>query len=556
MTDLTIEQQRAIAMANARMRAAQATAQPAPAAAPEKSWGDTITDAGMGAWVGARGVMSGGGQLLAKGLEAVSPKGSALERFAQEQAVKSKGYQDAAETRGAELTGDSTAYNVGKVGGGIAGSLPVAAVVPGAGAASLGVRTLSGAGSGALAAAAQPTEDNGNYWANKGQQVGIGAGAGAATAPLAGALARFVSPRASTNANVQTLLDEGVGLTPGQMGGGVVKSLEDKAISVPLLGSIVSNAQRRGTEDLNRVAINRALAPIGQELPRDIAVGRAGVDFAQEALDNAYGALLPQLTVRVDQQFGNEVGNVLRSTALRQELRQELQDTVAERVLNRFNNGVMDGQTMKEVESELGVLARDAMSSKEAGIRTMGTGLREIQRNLRELVERSNPQHAGELQAINRGYANMAVIDRAAGGAGAVEGVFSPNQLASAVRQNNQTVRKRGYAAGNALMQDLSDPAKALMPSSVANSGTADRLLAAGGWGALAGGGAGLAALLNPKTAAVLSPMLAYTRPGMTAAQYAMARRPQGAPALADALRRYGTPALASSVPAYNGVMR
>ena len=47
------------------------------------------------------------------------------------------------------------------------------------------------------------------------------------------------------------LMNEGVKLTPGQMAGGVAKSIEDKATSIPLAGDMITSARRRGIEDLN-----------------------------------------------------------------------------------------------------------------------------------------------------------------------------------------------------------------------------------------------------------------------------------------------------------------
>jgi len=65
------------------------------------------------------------------------------------------------------------------------------------------------------------------------------------------------------------------------------------------------------------------------------------------------------------------------------------------------------------------------------------------------------------------------------------------------VRAGDQTTRRRGYAAGNALGQDLADAGRAVLPSKIPDSGTAGRGfigLALGGGSALAGGPLGMLA--------------------------------------------------------------
>jgi hypothetical protein len=85
--------------------------------------------------------------------------------------------------------------------------------------------------------------------------------------------------------------------------------------------------------------------------------------------------------------------------------------------------------------------------------------------------------------------------------------VFSPSQLAAAVRKSDKSAGKGAFAKGDALMQDLSDRAQSVMGSNVGNSGTADRALAAYvasnalnplAWPKLLGQGAGAGLLTIP----------------------------------------------------------
>ena len=211
--------------------------------------------------------------------------------------------------------------------------------------------------------------------------------------------------------------------------------------------------------------------------------------------------------------------------------------------------GPINGQTLKAMESELGELATRYRTSALASERTFGQAVGEVQASLRDLVSRSNPQYAGELKKINEAFRNLVVVEKAAGGQGATEGIFSPNQLSAAVKGSDRSARDRNFAAGRATMQDLSDSAKAVMPSSVPDSGTPLRMMV---------GGAGLGGMgyLSPYLAAPGAAMAGmYTQPGLALMQALMARRPGWAPQAAQGLLG-STPALgAAAAPPLMGLL-
>jgi hypothetical protein len=95
-----------------------------------------------------------------------------------------------------------------------------------------------------------------------------------------------------------------------------------------------------------------------------------------------------------------------------------------------------------------------------------------MQSALRRMVERVNPEYQGELSKINEGYSKFKITQRAAGSVGAHEGVFSPAQLHTAVKAQDQSKDKARFAEGNANMQDLSTAGKKVLPSTVPDSGT------------------------------------------------------------------------------------
>jgi hypothetical protein len=197
----------------------------------------------------------------------------------------------------------------------------------------------------------------------------------------------------------------------------------------------------------------------------------------------------------------------------------------------------MTGDTFKQADTKLGQLGREYSSSGDPEQRKMGGIFRDVQGELRGILERSNPEHAGELKSINQSFANLVRVEGAAASAGAKGGVFSPSQLASAVKRFDSSVRKKAYATGNALLQDVSDAGNSVLPPSVGDSGTPYRTIAA----YLLGGGVSAATAL--KATPLLAPLTLYSKVGQKAFQSAvLAPRGPGAKALAKALTKLKAP--------------
>ncbi len=439
----------------------------------------------------------------------------------------------------------SQGMDLARLGGNVLATLPVAgASVPAAGTnllARLGTSAASGAAFGGL----QPVLE-GDYGDEKLKQMGIGAGVGVGGALLGAGLSRLVSPRASTNPQVQTLLNEGVVPTPGQMLGGTARTVEDKAISLPILGDAIRGARQRGIQELNTAALNRVTAPLGQKVT---VTGREGLQQAQRIVGDAYDNLLPGLNFRADQQLAQEVGRIQQmAQSLPPDRVTQFQRILDDKVLGKLTpQGAATGQNFKEIESELGRLARTYVSSPDADQRTLGTALSELQSSLRNTLTRSNPQAAQELGRINEAYSLLTRVQRAAASAGTDSGVFTPSQLSSAVRAADTTIRKNAFGRGQALMQDLSDAGRSTLNSTIPNSGTADRLIMNAG--AL---GTGLYNPLIPIGLGAAS--LPYVSPLNRLAATAIARRPNAAPQIAQQIQRIA-PALGvlSGPAAYQG---
>ena len=500
---------------------------------------------GAGFLHGARDVPAGGAQLLTEGLYELAPKGSWFENYMQGQRElvnrlnreSEEGYEKA-------WRQGQSGPDVGRFAGNVAAGVPIAAGMPGAAAASLPARMASGAASGALTGAFQPVDPkNPDFWGEKMEQTGMGA-LGGMGAPLAtGATARVIQP--NTRPEVRALMERGVATTPGQTLGGWANRLEEGAQSIPILGDVIKGARRRSVETFNRAVINEALEPIGAQLARNTPMGREAIDAAHNLVGAQYDNLLPHLRVRADPQFVNNMQDVLaNSTHLEPNMTETFRNVLRDKVFRRFEpqTGGMTGNDFKIMESELGRLASGYSSSRDQGQRELGGALRQTQAELRNLLERSNPDQRAELRRINSAYANLLRVEGAAGKLGTEQGVFTPAQFLNSVRSMDPSMRKGSFARGNALMQDLAEEGKEVLPNKLPDSGTAYRTMvglpAMFGIGALEPTGIGLG------TAATMGGLSTlYTRPGTAAMRAILARRPDLADPIARGVRR-STPAL------------
>jgi hypothetical protein len=364
--------------------------------------------------------------------------------------------------------------------------------------------------------------------------------------PVAAVISPDISPQ------IRSLMKEGVTPTAGQILGGGYKRAEEGLSSIPIIGDFIKSAQGRAMGDVNRVAFNRALTPIGEKLPEGI-VGREAVQFVSEKLDDAYGKLLPKMTVLQDAPFQANISslkNMVQSGAIDPNAVNFFNNWIDSNVVNKFQGqGAITGQTLKQVQSDLRETISRLSASTDADQRLIGDALKEAQDQVRQLVTRSNPQYASELKAIDKGYANFKRVERASAGLGAEEGIFSPAQLQSAVKAMDRSKDKSKFAKGEALMQDLSESAKIALGNKVPDSGTPYRSMMAA---LAASGGAGAMGMPGVASALIASPLL-YSQTGQNALAALLTKRPDIANELATQLRGNDQAKLAALIAAQAG---
>lgn len=408
-------------------------------------------------------------------------------------------------------------------------NLAIASRLPAA--ASFAGRVAVGAAGGGGSAALNPITQGGDYWSQKGTQVGAGAAFGGAVPAATGAVARVISPKASLNPNVQLLRGEGVTPTVGQALGGRFNALEERLTSVPLMGDAISSARARSLEQFNNAAINRAAGQVGAKVS---GAGQGAIREAGDVLSQSYDDALSQIkVVRFDQTFAQDLSQLKKmaqglTPPMRAKFNAKLDEVVGSRM---SGTGSMLGPTYKKVDSEIGQLASKFGKSSAASESELGDAFAQLQNLLKQQAMRSNPVAARAMEQSDAGWANLVRIE----GAGKLgkngEGVFTPGQLNTAIQQADDSVRGRAVSRGTALMQDLGNAGQQVLGNKVPNSFTTDRALVAGG-----GLGAYFIDPLIP--AGLLTGAAMYTKPMQTLLSGAVASRPQSAQAVAKALRK------------------
>lgn len=524
---------------------------------PKPKEGSAITAFGAGVGAGVGQAVLGLQNLVGKGAEALGAErvGQWLQEDSRQGRAKLKGEM-------AEYEAHSpTSSAVGEVGGNIAATLPVggllgkgvqtlgsalgvgAKVAPvaqalttgGTGAGlGLGARVAGGAGTGAVTGAILDSD-------NIPESMTLGAALGGAFPVAMRGVQRVINPNAANNEALQLLRKEGVRPTLGQSLGGLANRAEEKLTSVPVLGDAIRSSRNKAVEQFNKAALNRALKPIGESVDK---IGREGIDEVASKLGQAYDDLVPKLQFMADDVFDVDLQRLVSmADGLEPKEAARFTKLVQEKVVGKLSKaGGMTGETFKQVEADLGKLAKTFTGSPMASDKLLGNAVMELQDTLRRTLERSNPQQAKQLKAINEGYANYVRLRQAAGVVGAEDGIFTPGQLTNAVKASDKSAGKGNFARGKAKLQDLSDAGKIVLGNKVPDSGTAERLLPSA---ALLGSGA----INMGIPLSVLGGSMAYTPALQRALVGAVASRPQSAQAVSEGFRKGSSVLVRGAVP-------
>lgn len=276
---------------------------------------------------------------------------------------------------------------------------------------------------------------------------------------------------------VKKLQAEGIDLTLGQTHGGVVRRAEEAHKSNPLTGTAIREAENRSIQTFNRAVYNRVLAPIGEKFTGD-AIGREGITQVGDKVSKAYDKIKPKLKLAPDDELLSDMVQVrTEASEMPDTQEKQFEAILNNRFLKRVGpDGTIDGETFKQIESELTHLSSVYKSSGDAAHRELGSALGDVVTALRENLERSSdPSVREELKKINTSWAMLTRLEGAAGRRAGSGGVFTTGDLLQAVKSADKSARKRTFARGDALLQDFAETAHSVLPDRLPDSGTAER---------------------------------------------------------------------------------
>jgi hypothetical protein len=382
---------------------------------------------------------------------------------------------------------------------------------------------------------------DGNDLASVGLDAAAGSAAGFGASKLLQGVAKVADP--VVDEGLKTLIQAGTRVTPGQYGrstgtkfGERLARTEDRAISTPFVGDRIVSDRNQSLTDFARATINRAVQPIGLKLPDNVKPGRGAVKWAGDKLSGKYDELLPKLSATGDDTFLSEMASIQDSAQMLAPDRIRQFNSTLGQLGRYFQGGTqLSGQALKEIDTRLGERVRRFSASNDADQQDLGDAFQAVRDAVHGMLSRQNPDYAGELASINTGWKGLVQVERAS--ANSKAGI-SPAGYSQAVKQSSDTVRRRGYARGEALNQDLSDAASDILPSEIADSGTAGRWQQSNIPSLLVG------AAQLPAYAAARGALPLLTREGATSPeiarllQYGARAAPIAAPAAIENLRR------------------
>jgi hypothetical protein len=411
------------------------------------------------------------------------------------------------------------------LGGNIAGSLPAGSLKLLQGAGKLkAAANLAGSGA-ATGAALSSTTD-----APLAQDVAIGAVAAPVVGGIASGVGKAISGRLRPDA--EALKQAGVKMTPGQIMGGPFQRMEEGFGSIPILGDMVRNRRADALDTFNRAAANQAMAPVGQAIPKGMAPGNETIGHIADTLGGRYNDLYSKGIAKADKQFKVGLDRVIpKAQSLGQNQKDQLASILNAELRSRFaKSGQISGEDLQGAMSELKRTGRGLMSDRDFNDRQLGKVLMDVHDVLQKSVARNSPKGvAQDLKSNDLAYAMFTRLRDAASRTGSERGVFTPNALLQAVRNQDKSMGKGKFARGDALMQEFAAAGKNVLGNKVPDSGTPYRAM-------LPIALAAMHPISQPVAALGALGAAAYSPVGNSLIRGALTARPQAARSAGDAL--------------------
>ena len=467
-----------------------------------------------------RGMMDipeAGAQLLTRGLEAISPAGSSMEKFMQSerQRVEDINRQNEAlyrQSRAGQFMPDE--MDVGRVVGNVGASLlPSTAAVKALNLAAAPVK--AGAVGGAVSGALQPvTPGATDFFSQKAQQIGAGGvlgagggylsdkilnlllGRGPTVAPAAGATtaqaqtSATVTPTASVTGGQMTpgvvgadasaaltqaqkaILDRGKAMgfrtTPGQeTGSRSLQQMEARLESNPFTSGTFNEIKATNQSVLNRAAA-QAIGVDAAELSNPVLAQ------AQRQISAVYNKVASPNVQKLDQMYVMN-GIDLIDSAAEGLTTQPLRTNIFVKQLQELaNKGEATGNQLTTLSSKIGKRAKNEMTTV-SGDRELGQALFQIKEIVDDqLAAGLSAADQAAFQAARANYRNLMTLRSNPGVVNPSSGNVSGLNLASALTRKDP----RGFMEGTNTtpMYEAARFAQAFRPI-VGDSGTATRMM-------------------------------------------------------------------------------
>jgi hypothetical protein len=299
------------------------------------------------------------------------------------------------------------------------------------------------------------------------------------------------------------MMDQGVQPTIGQAAdqgkwtGRTVRSIEERAQSIPIIGDIISKSRNRAVEEgmrgstrYSNEAINayRNVPGVNPLPPK--AVGNELLKVVNENASAVYNNALSKAgNIQVKGELPS-IGDVnLSQLAFAEAGSRGVDDAALQRFIDttvkpKIQGGTIDGDSWKLIDSKLGQLAAQFRNSADGDKRLLGDTYQQLQIFWREWLEKSvDPAISKQVSAANAAWAKMLPLEKAAASAGARRkaGTFSGEQLQSAVAALDKSRFDRASRYNPNDVARYANDAAEVLGNTVPDSGTAGRLLLGAG---------------------------------------------------------------------------
>lgn len=495
-----------------------ATSAPAPTPVAPKTVGQQIMSSPVGgALRGLMDIPEAGAQLLTRGLEAVSPAGSSMEKFmqAERKRVEDINRQNEAlyrQSRAGQFMPEE--MDVGRVVGNVAGSLlPSTAAVKALNLAAAPVR--AGAVGGAVSGALQPvTPGAADYFTQKAEQIGTGGVLGAGGGYLSDKILNLLlgkgptvtQPAGATTAQAQTSATvtptatvTGGQITPGAVGADTSAALTEAQKAIlergKAMGFKTTPGQETGSRSLQQMearlesnpftsgAFNEVKAT-NQKVLNQAAAQAIGVNAtelsnpvlaqAQRQISAVYNKVASPSVQKLDQMYVMNGIDLIDSAAEGLTTQPLKSNIFVKQLLDLADKGEATGNQLTTLSSKIGKRAKNEMTTAN-GDRELGQALFQIKEIVDDqLAAGLSAADQAAFQAARANYRNLMTLRSNPGVVNPSSGNVSGLNLASALTRKDP----RGFMEGTNTtpMYEAARFAQAFKPI-VGDSGTATRTM-------------------------------------------------------------------------------